>query len=50
MKELVKKGEYLTRKKVQIKAKEFSEDKNFKASKGWFERFYTRNINIFPQQ
>ncbi len=32
----VKKGSALTRKQVQLKAKELSESKSFKASKGWF--------------
>ena len=33
----------ISRKEVQKKAKLFSKDPNFKASKGWFERFYKRN-------
>ena len=36
-----------TRKQIQEKAKQLSQNKNFKASKGWFERFYHRNIEIF---
>ncbi len=37
----------LTRKIIQQKAKEYSDSSSFKASKGWFERFYNRNISIF---
>lgn len=33
----------LTRKIIQKKAKELSKNDEFKASKGWFERFFKRN-------
>lgn len=33
----------ITRKDIQKKAIAFSSDSNFKASKGWFERFVKRN-------
>lgn len=36
----------LTRKQIQTNAKLWAEDGNFKASKGWFERFARRNSEL----
>jgi hypothetical protein len=47
VKELTKSGKVFSRRQIQDKAKELSTDPTFKASKGWFERFYSRNIEIF---
>jgi hypothetical protein len=33
----------ISRKEVQVMAKKMSKLQGFKASKGWFERFYKRN-------
>lgn len=47
VKSVVEKGGNISRKEIQRKAKEFSNNSEFKASKGWFERFYNRNLKIF---
>jgi transposase-like protein len=44
--ELGKKRGNLTRKEIQNQAITFSSDPNFKASKGWFERFVKRNKTL----
>lgn len=41
-----KKNLTLTRKQIQENAKLWAEDRNFKASKGWFERFAKRNSEL----
>lgn len=40
---LLKQHNPIPRKEVQLMAKRLSCSKDFKASKGWFERFYKRN-------
>jgi len=34
---------YLTQTEIREKAREFSGDKSFKASKGWLEKYFRRN-------
>ncbi len=36
-------GIYVTQTEIRKKAREFSEDKKFKASKGWLEKYFRRN-------
>ena len=36
VRQMVKENKTITRKAIQQRAREFSRDKNFKASKGWF--------------
>jgi len=40
------KGHLLTKGMIQEKARQWSGDQNFKASKGWLERFVKRNIYL----
>ena len=37
------KGKSLTKRRIQAKAREWSGNAHFKASKGWLERFVNRN-------
>ena len=39
-------GHLLTKKLIQYKAKEWSKNEDFKASKGWLERFVKRNRHL----
>jgi hypothetical protein len=47
VKEMTRNGKQFSRRQIQQKAREVSIDPTFKASKGWFERFYNRNFEIF---
>jgi len=47
VKNAIEDGKILTRKQIQDQAKNYSNDHNFKASKGWFERFAMRNKFLF---
>lgn len=44
--EQAEKNGALTRKQIQATARLWAEDSNFKASKGWFERFARRNVEL----
>jgi hypothetical protein len=47
VKELIAEGAPFSRRQIQMMARRISDDPNFKASKGWFERFFNRNLEIF---
>lgn len=40
------KGEYLSKAAIQKQALLLSKNSTFKASKGWYERFYRRNYHL----
>jgi hypothetical protein len=42
-------GKYLTQSEIRNKAKMFSGDQEFKASKGWLEKYFRRNKEIGEQ-
>jgi uncharacterized protein YaaN involved in tellurite resistance len=45
----IEQARYLTQTEIRNKAKEFSREKAFKASKGWLEKYFKRNRGISDQ-
>lgn len=42
----IKKGKYLTQTEIRSRARVFSGNNGFKASKGWLEKYFRRNKSI----